>query len=296
MKKKVTKGIHHVTAIVKDAQKNVHFYAKVLGMKLVKQTVNFDKPNTYHLYYGDHIGTPGTILTFFPWPHMPEGQRGYGQAVSFSLSIPMSALTYWRERLANEGVVYEGPYYRKNEAFIRFSDPDGIQLELIALSSVDHLPVPQVDSTVPKHYAIRGIHRVTICEKNKEETATFLKHFLGYELADYIELIYEQDVPAGKEGYGTIHHIAFRADNEQDLIDWKRYLEEHGLKVTEVRDRKYFKSIYFREPGGTLFEIATDSPGFTVDEKEEELGNHLMLPPWLEGNRERIVSILKPLK
>ncbi|TMC24121.1 MAG: ring-cleaving dioxygenase [Chloroflexi bacterium] len=295
-------GIHHVTAITDDPQRNIDFYAGILGLRFVKRTVNFDVPDTYHLYYGDALGHPGTALTFFSWPGYPMGRRGTGQVTTTSFSIPIAALDYWRARLMHYGVQFEEPVQRFDEQVLAFTDHEGLGREL-----VDHAGAEQRagwrEGSIPAEHAIRGFYNVTLSITRYDVTATLLTSLLGFErmasvgnrtrfsvdrdgnggtLVDLLNLPGER---RGVESIGTVHHVAWRtADDEQQLL-WRKKLVEHGLNVTPVMDRSYFHSIYFREPSGVLFEIATDTPGFTVDEAQEALGTQLKLPPWLESQR-----------
>ncbi|EFH84553.1 ring-cleaving dioxygenase [Ktedonobacter racemifer] len=308
MEHNVLTGFHHLTAIVGDPQANVDFYTQVLGQRLVKQTVNFDDPGTYHLYYGDEMGTPGTILTFFPWPGAPRGRRGTGQIVDISLAIPADALDYWSDRLSHHGVTITGPVARFKEQVISFNDPHGLSLELVASREADlrrgweHGPVPQA-------YAIRGFSSITLAETHHEPTAAMLTEVLGfrplqqegnrfrYEVGpgarvDVLEL---SNQPRGRIAVGTVHHVAWRTEDDAHQLAWREHLLDQDSDVTPVLDRQYFHSIYFHEPGGVLFEIATDPPGFAIDEPVEQLGTHLKLPPWLEESRSRIEKVLPPL-
>lgn len=307
-----TAGIHHVTAIAGDPQQNLDFYEGILGLRLVKRTVNFDDPTTYHLYYGDEMGRPGTILTFFPWPGAPRGRRGTGQVAATAFSVPREATDYWVERLAEHGVHFEGPVERFGERVISFEDPDGLGLELVAHADADELPYWE-DGSIPAESAIRGFYGVTLWEEGYERTARLLTDTLGFrpvrddgsrfryaaEGAGPSGLVDVLCLPGGRRGtvaVGTVHHIAWRAANDEEQLEWREEVAALGYNVTPVLNRNYFRSIYFREPGGVLFEIATDPPGFAVDEDVSELGTHLKLPPWLEGRREQIERVLPPLK
>jgi glyoxalase family protein len=304
-------GFHHLTAIVGDPQQNIDFYTRVLGQRLVKQTVNFDDPGTYHLYYGDEVGTPGTIITFFPWPDAPKGRRGTGQIVDISFSIPATALDYWVERLTEYGVAVTGPSTRFNEQVLSFVDPHGLSLELVAHRDAQpHSAWKQ--GPVPEEYAIRGLFNVTLSETHQERTAKMLIDVLGfrllqqegtrfrYEVGDggpgaRIDVLSQPDQPHGRIAVGTVHHVAWRTADDAHQLNWRQHLLSHGSDVTPVMDRNYFHSIYFNEPGGVLFEIATDPPGFSIDEPVEELGTHLKLPPTLEPLRSEIEKVLLPI-
>lgn len=305
-------GIHHLTAIAGDPQRNLDFYAGVLGLRLVKLTVNFDVPNTYHLYYGDEVGRPGTIITFFPWPHMRRGRVGAGQFTATALSIPPGALDYWRARLEAHGVQCAGPLERFEETVLAFEDPDGLPLELVAHQGAEERPGwPQ--GPVPAEMTIRGIYGISAVSLAHERTARVLTELLGLrELARedgrvryvagqggsgaIIDLIEPQEATPGIEGTGTVHHLALRVPDDEAQRQVHHEVAEHGFRVTPVLDRQYFRSIYFRELGGLLFEIATDPPGFTVDEPAERLGSELRLPPWLEPRREELIRQLPPLR
>ena len=305
-------GIHHMTAIAGDPQRNLDFYAGVLGLRLVKLTVNFDVPSTYHLYYGDEVGRPGTIVTFFPWPHMRRGRVGAGQFTATALSIPPTALEYWRARLEAHGVSCSGPVERFEETALAFEDPDGLPLELVAHEGAEERPGwPQ--GSVPAEMAIRGIYGASAISLAPERTARVLTELLGFrELAReggrtryvagqggggaILDLIEPQGTTPGIEGTGTVHHLALRVPDDEAQRQVHHEVAERGFRVTPVLDRQYFRSIYFRELGGLLFEIATDPPGFTVDEPAERLGSELRLPPWLEPRREELIRQLPPLR
>ncbi len=305
---RVIPGIHHVTAISGDPQGNIDFYTGVLGLRLVKLTANYDDPSTYHLYFGDKLGHPGTILTFFPWPEAPKGQRGSGQAVATSFSIPEKAVDYWADRLKADRVPFQGPSGRFGERVISLSDPDGLSLELVsgASSASDRF---WEGGPVQSEYAIRGFHHVTLSERESGSTATLLTETMGFsslgregdrarfETGDggpgaIVDLLVQPGLPRGLISVGTTHHVAWRTPSDEEQRDWRAVIAEAGLNVTPIIDRRYFHSIYYREPGGVLFEIATEPPGFTVDQPVEELGARLVLPPWLEPSRAEIESHL----
>ncbi|MEJ7577067.1 MAG: ring-cleaving dioxygenase [Pyrinomonadaceae bacterium] len=305
-------GIHHVTAIAGDPQQNLNFYAGTLGLRLVKRTINFDDPSTYHFYYGDEAGTPGTILTFFPWPGVRRGRAGTGQATSVAFSIPESSLGFWIERLTKHNVEYEKPARRFDEGVLAFRDKDGLMLELITdKSSAERRRGWERGSVPPKH-AIRGIHSVTMCVDGYEHTAKLLTETMGFRQTGEEESVFRFAAGEGGAGAqvnvrcapdfwpgvvagGSVHHVAWRARDDAAQRAWSEQIAATGLNVTPVLDRQYFRSIYFREPGGVLFEIATDPPGFTIDEPLEQLGAELKLPSWLEPNRKEIESILPQL-
>jgi glyoxalase family protein len=304
-------GIHHVTAIASDPQRNVDFYTETLGLRMVKLTVNFDDPGTYHLYYGDESGQPGTILTFFPWPGAGRGRRGTGQVAVTSFLVPEGALDYWQDRLTRHAA-RPGPRQRRfDEEALAFLDPDGLQLELVVRPDVGKEPAWD-GSPVPLDYAIRGFHGVTLWENDPEPTAALLAQTMGFTPAaeagprfrfrgaaegpgTVVDVVHLPDGERGRSGAGTVHHVAWRTPDEAQQLAWREALSDTGLHVTPVMDRQYFRSIYFREPGGVLFEIATDPPGFLRDESLEGLGTHLMLPPWLEARRAEIEALLPEL-
>ncbi len=305
-------GIHHVTAITDDPQRNIDFYVGVLGLRFVKRTVNFDVPETYHLYYGDDTGQPGTILTFFSWPNSPRGKRGAGQVTAISFNIPALALGYWRERLVQHGVQVAGPNERFDGQVLSFTDHEGLGLELVARQDVVEGSA-WTRGPVPSEYAIHGFAGVTLSVTRLAHTETLLTGLLGFQkvntagnrtryalphphLGTQVDLL---DVPGearGMESIGSVHHVAWRTANDQNQVAWRHRLTTAGLSVTPVLDRTYFHSIYFREPSGVLFEIATDQPGFPVDEPVAELGTHLKLPPWLEEQRPLIERNLPPVQ
>ena len=300
-------GIHHVTAIASDPQANVDFYTKVLGLRLVKQTVNFDAPHVWHLYYGDEQGSPSSILTFFPWPGVMQGKEGAGLTTATAFSVPPESIGFWHERIKTLGLTTEGPVVRGDSEVLTLFDNDGMRLELVA-SPGDSRSGWDGVSDIPQEHAVRGLHEVTLSERNLDPTASMLTSFLGMGLSSetagaanfsmgeggagasvqVIGGIQDRGLQAG----GTVHHVAFRAPNLQTMESWRQELVSRGVSVTEVMDRQYFKSIYFREPGGVLFEIATDEPGFDIDEPLLELGRKLKLPPWLEPSREQIQNSL----
>jgi glyoxalase family protein len=304
-------GIHHVTAIAGDPQKNLDFYGGVLGLRLVKLTVNFDDPGTYHLYYGDGAGHPGTILTFFPWPDAPKGRRGTGQVTETAFAIPENAVGYWTARLAERGIRFDGPTERFGEQVISVSDPDGLAIELIATKVVRDDRAWQA-GPVPLEFAIRGFHSATLRESDRAATARLLTDTMGFHLvgqegnryryavdsgeaANLVDVLHAPEERFGRVLVGSVHHIAWRTPDDAQQQDWLRELSRLEYGVSPVMDRKYFHSIYYREPGNILFEIATDPPGFAVDEAPEKLGTHLVLPPWLEADRPRIETVLPRL-
>lgn len=304
-------GIHHVTAIGGDPQQTVDFYAGVLGLRLVKRTVNFDAPDTYHLYFGDELGRPGTLLTFFSWPGGGPGRQGAGQVTGVSLSIPPGTIPFWTKRLAAHAIAVEHRP-RFGESVIGFHDPDGLPLELVTSHSDD--PRTGRDAgPVPRDTSIRGVFSVTLTVRHAGQTAAFLQETLGFRLLQedaartrfsvgpggpgaLLDVVNAPDVPRGAIAVGTVHHIAWRTPGDAEQRVWRQQIDVRGVGVTPILDRLYFHSIYFREPGGALFEIATDPPGFTVDEPPRRLGEDLRLPPWLDEMRERLEQDLPPLR
>ncbi|MEL6962266.1 MAG: ring-cleaving dioxygenase [Pseudomonadota bacterium] len=305
-------GLHHVTAIAGDAQANIDFYTGVLGLRLVKRTVNFDDPGTYHFYFGDEKGTPGSILTFFPFQHAGPGRTGAGMASAIAFALPEAAFDFWVERLADNAMDFDGPERRFGENIVAFSDPDGLRIELIAVSHKGETS-GWVGGPVSPEQAISYIHSVTLCVDAAAGTANLLTDAMGFERQDedgdrlrlkasggevdsFIDLACQPDQLYGAMGIGTFHHVAFRAAHDEEQQAWCKLLVEEGLNVTPIIDRQYFRSIYFREPGGVMFEIATDPPGFLIDEPPEALGQVLKLPALLEGKRDRIERALPPIR
>ena len=305
-------GIHHITAIAGDPQTNLDFYAGALGLRLVKLTVNFDDPGTYHLYYGDGAGHPGTILTFFPWPNAPKGRQGTGLVTGTAFAIPENAIDFWKERLTERGIAFGGPVDRFGEQILSLSDPDGMRLELAATKAANGERAYR-EGPVPFQFAIRGFHSATLSQANHHDTAALLTETMGFKpvaqdgnrfryaanssesarLVDVIELPEERP---GRVLAGAVHHIAWRTADDTQQRDWRTELTRLRYGVSPVMDRNYFHSIYFREPGGILFEIATDPPGFAVDEPGEQLGSRLALPAWLEPERKQLEAVLPPLR
>ncbi|QQE78336.1 ring-cleaving dioxygenase [Alicyclobacillus sp. SO9] len=306
-------GLHHITAMSGIAQKNVDFYVSVLGLRMVKKTVNFDAPDVYHFYYGDTRGTPGTIFTFFPFGDGPRGTSGAGQANITSFSIRPESMEFWIQRLTNHDIIFSGPEERSNNnRVITLRDPDGITLELVAHDGAEVRPGWQ-DGPVPREHAIRGFYGVTITVKNHTLTSALLTDVMGFRLLEQngrryryevgeggpgaiIDVMSQEGAQYGRQSIGTIHHIAWRVANEDELVRWQTILANTGLQVTEVKDRNYFKSVYFREPGGVLFELATDPPGFSIDESLENLGTDLKLPDWLESSRSSLKKQLPSIQ
>lgn len=305
-------GLHHITAIASDPKANVAFYTKVLGLRFVKKSVNQDDPGTYHLYYGDYTGSPGTILTFFPWAGLRRGRPGTGQAYATAYSVPVGALPFWEERFARLHVATEPIEKRFNDIVLPFFDPDGLRLELVATAEADNRP-PAPSADVPAAHAIRGFHSSTLGLVDAKATAAVLTDTMGYRLVaqethrarytvatggpgSYVDLLTDPSLPRGLNGAGIIHHVAFRAPDDAAHLQAHGEVTRSGLHISPVIDRAYFKSIYYREPAGVLFEIATDQPGFAIDEPVETLGTRLGLPPRLEPHRAEIEAALPKLE
>jgi glyoxalase family protein len=304
-------GLHHLTAIASDPQRNYDFYAKVLGLRFIKKTVNFDDPGTYHFYFGDEVGSAGTILTFFPWPHITRGRRGPGQATEISYSVPAGSLDFWMRRFDEQQVSYTPPSERFGEQYLTFPDPDGLQLELVVSKTPDDR-TPWATPEVGADVATRGFHCVTLTLASREATAAILTDIFGYQLiakegnryryatdavasANLIDLMEVGSAAPSITAGGTVHHVAFRVKNDATLMQFRARVAARGLNITPQIDRQYFHSLYFREPGGVLFEIATDNPGFMVDEPLAELGTHLLLPHQYEARRWQIEERLPKL-
>jgi len=305
-------GLHHVTTIAGKALRNLDFYTRTLGLRLVKRTVNFDDPGTYHLYYGDEAGRPGTVLTFFPWEHAVKGSLGVGETQETAFRVPASALGYWTQRFVERGVAHEMPEKRFGETVLAFSDPDGTRLALVAVPGAENEPAWSNGAIAAEH-AIRGFHGVTLLLDDATQTGAILTDVLGFAEAGREGAIVRYRAPGGaagtvvdireakgflrgRQGRGSVHHIAFRAADDAEQAAMAAKLAAHGVHPTDQRDRNYFRSIYFREPGGVLFEIATDIPGFAVDEPLASLGSALKLPPFLEPRRGEIEKALPPLE
>ncbi|HTP13245.1 MAG TPA: ring-cleaving dioxygenase [Bacteroidota bacterium] len=305
-------GIHHITSLASDPQRNVDFYVDVLGLRLVKRTVNFDAPDVYHLYYGDESGHPGTVLTFFPFPDAARGKRGTREISAVAFTVPERAMDFWINRISQRGLRFEGPETRFDEQVMAFEDPDGMRVELVfaeAPSGHRHWP----SSSVPKEFGIERFHGATITLARRGETDRLLREVLGFQSIGQsgqrfrysigegpakatIDIVENPALPAARQSAGSVHHIAWRVADDASQQAWKQKLADDGVYTTAVLDRNYFRSIYFREPGGVLFEIATDTPGFTVDEPLDELGLHLKLPAWLEQERRKLERILPPIE
>lgn len=305
-------GIHHVTAIAGDAVKNHDFYTRILGQRLVKKTVNFDDPQTYHFYFGDEVGSPGTIMTFFPWgDRVRMGKRGTGQVTEVGYAVPEGSLDFWLHRLEANNVIYNKPAEKFGEKYLTFLDRDGLKIELTEPKTPSNRK-PWTTDEVSAEHAIRGFHHVTITTTNKDATAAILTEVFGYTLleqhvnryrfitdavsdAAVIDLVEAVGEERGHVAGGSVHHVAFRVNNEASLMYFRDQIVSRGLHITEKIDRNYFYSLYFREPGGVLFEIATDNPGFATDESVEALGSGLKLPQQYESSRDQIEQILPKL-
>lgn len=306
-------GLHHVTAIAGPAQRNLDFYTRILGLRLVKKTVNFDDPGTYHFYFGDEAGNPGTILTFFPWPHAAPGRSGIGETFETQFRVPEAAIGYWMHRFVTHGVAHEAPVKRFGQTVISFKDADGMRLALVGAPGIIGEKAWS-GGGVPDEFALRGFHGVSLLLEKTERTAAILTDVFGYthvgdedSVARYrseasgpggiIDLRQAGGFLPARLGAGSVHHIAFRAsDDEAQAAMAAKLARDHGTHVTEQKDRNYFRSVYFREPGGVLFEIATDVPGFAVDEPAATLGRELKLPKFLESRRGEIEARLPALE
>lgn len=303
-----TSGIHHITSITRDAQKTVDFYAGILGLRLVKRTVNFDDPGTYHLYFGDQVGSPGTAITFFPYPTSRKGRIGGGQVAYTVYAVPEGSLSFWQERLKSFDIPFD-LQERFGEQVIRFSDWDGLGIEIV--ERAEGAASNWSFGGIPQEHAVKGFGGALLYSTDPEQTMEALEHVMGLvrkgEEGDLVRFealgdignkidISTQSHPRGMGGHGTVHHIAWRAKDQEEQIAWQDHVAKAGFAPTPVADRNYFTSVYFREHGGILFEIATDGPGFTRDEPVESLGERLMLPPWYESRREQIEQILPDIK
>jgi len=305
-------GLHHITAIANNAQRNYDFYTRVLGLRMVKKTVNFDDPTTYHFYYGNEQGAPGTILTFFPWEGIGPGQNGTGMATEIGYSVPAGSLDNWVARFREAGVSMGEQAERFGERYLPFTDPDGLALTLVVSQQPDNRIAWETD-TVRQDMATRGFHTITLTLQKIDATAKILTDIFGYRQlaqegnryrfrtdavpeAAIVDLFEEPDGQMGRNAAGTNHHVAFRVANDTVQMAFREKILASGLQITPKIDRDYFFSLYFREPGGVLFEIATDNPGFTVDEPLAELGSHLKLPKQYAASRDRIEKALPVLR
>jgi glyoxalase family protein len=296
-------GLHHITAIAGNAKQNLDFYTKVLGQRLVKKTVNFDDPETYHFYFGNEVGTPGTILTFFPWEGIGKGRNGAGMATGIGYSVPKDSLQFWADRFKQFNVKHEEIAEKFGEKYLHFEDPDGLQIDFIAAQNEDKRK--PWTGEINNDFATRGFHNVTLTLKKVDPTAAILTDVLGYCLlkqegnryrfmtnsidnAAIVDVLEEPDSRGGINAAGINHHVAFRVKDDTILMDYREKVLTKGLNTTPKIDRDYFFSLYFREPGGILFELATDNPGFDKDEPVSELGSHLKLPAQYESARAQI--------
>lgn len=304
-------GLHHITVLASDPQQNYDFYTKILGMRFIKKTVNFDAPDVYHFYYADEIGTPGSVLTFFPFPNAKRGKRGTGEASIVSFSIPKDELNFWIDRLIKYNISFDGPSEKLGYKYISLLDPDGMKIELVE-DNLSHFPGWETNE-IPRDKSIRKFFGTTLQLNDTAGTEEFLERTFGLKKAieqgniiryisgegdneAKIDLIQNPNTPSAVQSAGSVHHIAWRTESDESQLNWLNRIRKSGYYPTNVIDRKYFHSIYFREPGGVLFEIATDNPGFMIDEDISSLGNSLKLPEKYEPRREEIEKILFPLK
>ena len=297
-------GIHHVTAVASDPQRNMDFYTQVLGLRFIKLTVNFDDPGTYHFYFGNETGAPGTVLTFFPWPHVKRGVQGTGSVVATAFNAPTAARAWWTDRL-NANTIPFTAATRFGDPVLAFEDPDGMRLEIVFHDGP--AADPFATSDIPASHALRGFHSVTLSLEDAADTASLLQQAMGFTsagtengrqrfiasgdnaaFARVVDIITAENAPTTKLGAGIVHHVAFRTPNLAAQQQWQTAIADNDLHVTPILDRNYFRSIYFREPGHVLFEFATDEPGFTVDETLATLGTALKLPAQYEGKRAAI--------
>lgn len=305
-------GLHHITVLASDPKRNAAFYTDVLGLRMVKRTVNFDAPDVYHLYYADAVGTPGTLMTFFPFPQAARGQRGTGEVSAIAWHVPASSQGYWVQRLSSKGIGFDGPFVRFGEEVIDFLDPDGLKLELVS-SSTPPVVSPWDRGPVPPEHQLRSFHGVSLTVRESGPSLAMLSTVLGARMTGEegirqryavgqnnemaaVDLIVDPTLPRARQSAGSVHHIAWRVRTDEEQVAWRERLRSADVNVTEVIDRKYFRSIYFREPGGILYEIATDPPGMNVDEDWPALGMKLQLPPWFEPQRAQIESVLPGLE
>lgn len=311
MRNQYISGLHHVTALTSDAQQNLDFYAGILGLRLVKKTVNFDAPDVYHFYYGNEKGDPGTILTFFPFRGIDRGRKGKGQQTVTSFSVSENALDYWMNRLTRYHISFKHPQERFDEVYIYFEDFDGLGLELVANKADSRKGFTY--GHIPEEFSIKGFYSVSLCEEGYERTAGLLTEQMDHRLiaehsnrfrfsamgknSGFIDILCSPDSLRGVGGAGTVHHLAFATLNDKTQLEFRELLIDKGIvNPTPVIDRQYFHSVYFREPGGILFEVATSDIGFTYDEPKKYLGESLKLPPWQEKNRDEIEKQLQPVK
>lgn len=300
-------GLHHVTTLAGDTQRNVDFYTDVLGLRLVKKTINFDAPDVYHLYYGNETGSPGTILTFFPYGNLPRGRKGVGQLTYTAFSVPTASLRYWMDRLHERNIPYAGPHKRFSETYLRFEDVDGMGIEFV-FNDEDQRPGWD-NGRIPAESAVRGFHTVTLNVANPDRTVQLLTETMQHTLVgeepgrfrfragiggpgNYVDVLHSPNDVRALQGAGSVHHVAFSTDSDETQLTIQEQLMTAGYHVTPVQDRNYFNSIYFREPGGILFEVATNPPGFMIDEPLTELGTNLKLPKQYEPRRAALEKTL----
>ncbi|HLF87785.1 MAG TPA: ring-cleaving dioxygenase [Anaerolineales bacterium] len=305
---KPIQGLHHITAVASDPQNNVDFFHLILGQRLIKRTVNFDDPGTYHFYYGDEIGTPGTIMTYFPWQHVRQGKPGNGETGAVGYTIRPESIGFWQSWLKKNGISVGEIETRFGADVLTFEDPGGMAMELIASDEPATLHHWEA-GPIPEFHALKGFHGVTLWLDEVEPTANLLTGPMGYQFVGqegnryrykgasndiglYVDILHRPGQPYGQFGAGSVHHIAFRTVDDEEQLEYQQTLRQAGYGVTPVRDRQYFHSIYFRSPGGVLFEVATDAPGFLYDEPVSELGTNLKLPPWLDEHRLGITQAL----
>lgn len=304
-------GLHHITAIADNAKRNFEFYTKVLGLRMVKKTVNFDDPGTYHFYFGDEVGTPGSILTFFPWEGIGRGKTGSGMATEIGYSVPAGSLEFWLARFDQFNVKHGSISESFGEQYLSFEDPDGLKINLVVSKTTDER-TPWETGEIKAANALKGFHNIVLTLKDVKATAAILTDVFGYTLlttegnrhrystdaigtASIVDLLELPEEPRGVNTAGTNHHVAFRVKDETVLMDFRKKIVERGLNITQKINRDYFFSLYFREPGGVLFELATDNPGFDVDEPVDKLGSTLKLPKQYEGFRTKIEETLPTL-
>jgi len=309
--KNLINGLHHVTALASSAQKNVDFYTGILGLRLVKKTINFDAPDVYHLYYGDEEGSPGTIMTFFPYNGLTRGRKGVNQLAYTAFSIPTNALSFWMDRLSRFNIPFDKPDKRFDEMYLRFEDYDGLGIELVTTDK-DNRPAWD-NGVIPPGKAIRGFHTVTLHENFADKTVKLLTDIMQHRViaeegnrirlaagtgdpGSLVDILHSPTDLRGLQGAGTVHHVAFSTDSDATQLEIREQLLVANYGPTTVQDRNYFHSIYFREHGGILFEIATNPPGFAIDEDIKSLGEHLKLPEWYEPRRAEIEKHLEPIE
>ena len=307
-----TAGLHHITAVTKKPQTNIDFYQQVLGQRMVKTTINYDDPGAYHLYYGDNSGVPGTAMTFFGWLNTVQGQAGTGETQTVAYTIPQSSVGFWHARLEQLGLSPEQVETRFEQEVVSFRDPEGMHMELVGEANLAELQ-PWSASPIPEEHMLRGFYGVSLWVDEIETTTRILTEILGYQSngqvgncyrfivpgnapGRVVELVHKPNTGSGTFGAGSVHHIAFRAGSDEHQLEIQKNVRNIGIHATQVIDRQYFRSVYFRTPAGVLFEIATDQPGFMIDESLEDLGQKLVLPPWLESRRAEIEANLPSIR